>query len=195
MADDIFNPDDEVEEAPENALAQQAMSLMGMETVQKLQKRIIGIQTGAEQPPDWFQRTGFDTGTVTIETPDGTLEFDVVAASSAAMEALERANEKTEMICEQNAVIECLARIPEEYKLRRPFKTDRNKTFNAGHHWENLWGEYESNPKGARQIAGQLLGGKLYAMLKMAMMWLSKVTISDLVEMDPEEGDEKRPPD
>lgn len=199
MTEDMMIPDEEFEaggdKAAMSALAKEAMSAMGMETVQRLQKRIIGIQTGSEAPPEWFQRTGFDSGLVRIDLEGdiGEVEIKVCAASAEAMEALDRANQKTEMACEMNAIIESIEELPAEITLRRPFKI-RNKTFDAGQHWPNLWKEYLNDAKGAREILGKLLGGKLYNMVKMAMMWLSKVTISDLVDLDPEEGDEHRPP-
>ena len=96
----------------------------------------------------------------------------------------------------KEAIIEAIALIPEEYKLRRPFKSSvGNKTYEADTHFKNLWDEYAKNDKLAREILSQLIGGKLYTMLKMAVMWLSKVTLTDMVALDPEDSDERRPPD
>lgn len=187
----------EAEAAKRDLMVTQAEQLIGAGRLRKLQEKMIGIQTGTEPPPEWFQRTGFDTAQLVVSYDrEDPIVFELIAASAGTMEALDRANNRTELQCEQNAIIEAIALIPEEYKLRRPFKSSvGNKTYEADTHFKNLWDEYAKNDKLAREILSQLIGGKLYTMLKMAVMWLSKVTLTDMVALDPEDSDERRPPD
>ncbi len=190
MSDEIFTLDE-----GDNAIQQEqdVRELLGNEKMIAIQKRIIGIQTGSEPPPDWFERTGYDTGIVRVPDANGqTIDFEIVAASSGAMEEMDRATSKTERMREQNVVIESISKIPEEYKVRRPFKIN-NKTYDTGHHFENLWNIYSSKEATARQILDKYISGRIYTMIKMATMWLSKVTVSDLIELDPEEGSDTHP--
>ncbi len=151
------------------------------------QKRILEIQTGRRPPPSWFRRTGFDTAEVTIENIG---VFSMVAATSGTIERLDRTTKpEEEANCEIDAVVESIEKMPDTVKLRRPFKL-RNVTHKAGEHWDNLWDVYNSDRDLARQLLQVLLGGKLYAMLKMAMVWLSKIDVPTMIGADPEPGSE-----
>lgn len=155
------------------------------------QRRILDIQTGRAQPPKWFKRTGFDTAEVEIE---GIGVFLMVAATSGTIEKLDRATDPAaEADLEADAVVESLEKMPEGLKLRREFKM-RNKTFEAGARWDNLWKLQSEDRATARQLLQALVGGKLYAMLRMAMVWLSKIDVPTMIGADPEpgsDGDEK----
>lgn len=151
--------------------------------VADFQQRMIEIQLGKRPPPEWFKRTSFDTGTVTI---DGIGTFLMVAATAGTMEKLERAESGSneEGLLEIDAVVEAIEEIPESVKLRRPVKVN-NKTFEAGQTWKNFWAV---DSRDARVLVQALLGGKVFAMLKMAMLWLSKIDVPTMIGMDPEPG-------
>lgn len=160
--------------------------------VAEFQKRILDIQTGKAPPPPWFKRTGFDTAEVSL---DGIGTMNLVSASCGTIDRLDRVTDPSaEADLEMDAVIECVEKFPDTIKLRRPFKM-RNKTFPVGHHWENLWDLQAEDRTLARSVLQALIGGKAYAMLKMAMVWLSKIDVPTMIGADPEPGssDEQQP--
>lgn len=177
---------------------QDAMAAAGLDQdlltreVADFQKRILDIQIGKVPPPAWFKRTSFDTAEVTLEQIGN---FSLVSASCGTIDKLDRVTDaNAEADLEMDAVIECMEKIPESVKLRRPIKI-RNKTFPAGHHWENLWDLQMEDRQLARSVLQALIGGKAYAMLKMAMVWLSKIDVPTMIGADPEPGssDEQQP--
>ena len=152
--------------------------------IEGMQKRILDIQMGKAKPPAWFARLSFDEATVDLNEL-GTVKM--VAATAGTMDALDRADEKTEADIEMDAVVESIASLPDTIKLRRPLKIG-TKTHNAGTHFENLWDVYAENRATARLILKALLGGRAYQMIKMGMVWLSKIDMQVMLGMDPEEG-------
>jgi hypothetical protein len=156
----------------------------------RMQKAIVDIQTGKRQPPPWFKKTGFDTAVVSIE---GLGDFEMISATSGTMDRLERPNLKpdVEAALEMDAVVEAIEKMPTNLVLKRAFKAkvdNREHKFDAGYHFDNLWKEQEITRELAREVLKVLVGGKMYAMLRMAMQWLSKVDVPTMIGVDPEPG-------
>lgn len=170
--------------ANERATFQDEMDL----TVRRFQKVMVDVSTGKRAPPSWFKRTGFDTAEVTLENL-GVVKM--VAASAGIMQAIDLHDDAKDprvgADLEMDAVIESIEFLPETIKLRRPLKV-RNRDFDAGQRWENLWKVQLEDKPIARTIAQALLGGRVYEMLKIATMWLSKIDMQVMIGTDPEKG-------
>lgn len=179
---------------PEDAI-EAGVGLSNDEMVKEVgdfQRKILEIQTGKRKPPSWFKRTGFDTAEISL---DGLGTIGLVSASCGTIDKLDRATDPAaEAELEMDAVIECIEKIPDGIKLRRPLKIN-NKTLGVGHHWENLWDLQAENKNHARSALHALFGGKAYGMLKLAMVWLSKIDVPTMIGADPEPGssDEQQP--
>lgn len=158
--------------------------------IASLQKAMLDIQTGRRAPPPWFTRTGFDTGVVDL----GSLgRVQMVSATSGTMDRLDRADTpQAEADLEAEAVAEAVEKFPPELTLRRELSI-RNKTFEPGKHWENLWPLLKEDRGIARMVLLALVGGRAYQMLKMATMWLSKIDVPTMIGSDPEPGGKDGP--